>query len=176
MSKGTKFVLSLVLVINCNLMKKVILLGLMLVSFVGYPQEPNIDDLDEGEVVIDISHSDINDPNQIHTVVEVLPEYPGGIQEFYKYIAQNYRIPNELQKTGANGAIYINFVVEKDGSLSDIKVVRDLGYGTGAEAIRVLKLAGKWKAGLIDEKPVRVHHMLPIRLAVEAEQKVESKE
>ena len=99
----------------------------------------------------------------IHTVtgIEIRPEFPGGLSQFYKYIGKNYKVPDIK---GLNGKIIITFVVEKDGSLTDIKVLRDIGYGTGAEAIRVLKKCPKWIPGEQDGKKVRVIYTLPISI------------
>ncbi len=148
-------------------MKKVILFSLMLVSFVGYSQVPTIEDLEDGEVVIDSytpheQRDEERDENYIYTVVEVMPQYPGGMQEFGKFIVENFdtsNLPEEFK-----GKAIAMFVVEKDGSLSDIQIVRDLGYGTGKEAIRVLRLTEKWKPGLQNGKPVRVRYTLPINV------------
>lgn len=93
--------------------------------------------------------------------VEVAPDYPGGINEFYKYIGSEYRVPNIK---GLKGKVYVCFVVEKDGSLTDIKVIRDIGYGTGKEAQRVLENCKKWTPGLQDGKKVRVMYSLPISI------------
>jgi len=150
-------------------MKKVILLGLLLISFVGYSQTTN----DDGAVIIEIKNES-TDPNQIHTTVEIAAEYPGGIQEFRKFIAQNYRAPKVNHDL--KGAVIVTFVVETDGSLTDIKVIRDLGYGTGEEAVRVLKKSKKWKAGLQNGQPVRVRYTQPIHLNIEGNPAVKSEE
>jgi periplasmic protein TonB len=93
--------------------------------------------------------------------IEVKPDYPGGINEFYKYIGKKYRVPNVK---GLSGKVFVCFVVEKDGSLTDIKVIRDIGYGSGEEAIRVLKKCKKWSPGLQNGKKVRVLFSLPINI------------
>lgn len=93
--------------------------------------------------------------------IEVKPEFPGGIEKFYAFIAKNYRMPEE---EGLKGKVYVTFVVEKDGSLTDIKVLRDIGYGTGKEAIRVLKSTPKWSPGEQNGKKVRCTYSLPISL------------
>jgi beta-lactamase regulating signal transducer with metallopeptidase domain len=93
--------------------------------------------------------------------LEKKPEFPGGIEKFYQFVGTNYQAPEE---EGLKGKIYTTFIVEKDGSLSDFKVLRDIGYGTGKEAIRVLKLCPKWKPGTIDNKPVRTLYSLPITI------------
>jgi protein TonB len=153
-------------------MKKVILLGLMLVSFVGCSQitEKESDDVELHSDIYTEIHSEIIESvsNQIYIVADEMPKYSESIRKFREFVSENFK--NPTTDRDFKGQIILQFVVEKDGSLSDIKVVRDLGYGTGAEVIRVLKLAGKWKAGLIDEKPVRVRHILPIRVDVKANQ------
>lgn len=93
--------------------------------------------------------------------IESKPNFVGGIAGFYEFISKNYRTP-DVQ--GLKGKVIVSFVVEKDGSLVDVKVLKDLGYGTGAEAIRVLKLSPKWNPGLQDGKPVRVIFSLPITI------------
>jgi hypothetical protein len=91
--------------------------------------------------------------------IEVKPHFPSGLEKFYKFISKNFKVPNE---EGLVGKIFVTFVVEKNGSLSDIKVIRDMGYGTGKEAIRVLKRSPKWNAGEMNGKKVRVLYSLPI--------------
>lgn len=93
--------------------------------------------------------------------IEVKPDFPGGLEKFSKFISKNFKVPNE---EGLIGKIFVTFVVEKNGSLSDIKVIRDIGYGTGKEAIRVLKRSPKWNAGEMNGKKVRSSFSLPITL------------
>ncbi len=93
--------------------------------------------------------------------IEVKPEFPGGIGEFYKYFAKNYRTPNVKK---LNGKVYVSFIIEKDGSINEIKVLRDIGYGTGEEAIRVLKLSPNWKPGEQNGRKVRCSYNLPIAI------------
>lgn len=101
--------------------------------------------------------------NQIYNTagIEVKPDFPGGINKFYKYVGDNYQTPEE---DGLNGKVYVTFVVEKDGTLTDIKVIRDIGYGTGKEAIRVLKKSPRWSPGEQNGKKVRVLYSLPITI------------
>jgi protein TonB len=107
--------------------------------------------------------ADVVEDNNIYNSagIQVKPDFPGGIEKFYKYIANNYKTPEE---DGLKGKVYVNFVVEKDGSLTDIKVIRDIGYGTGKEAIRVLKNSPKWVPGEQNGKKVRVLYSLPISI------------
>ncbi|MBK0370820.1 energy transducer TonB [Flavobacterium agrisoli] len=94
-------------------------------------------------------------------VLDVKPTFPGGIEKFYKYVGTNFRQP-ELDSDQIF-KVYVSFVIEKDGSLTQIKVLQDPGYGLGKEAIRVLQsLKTKWNPGIINNKPVRTAYNLPI--------------
>lgn len=105
----------------------------------------------------------VEEDNNIYNTagIEVKPDFPGGIEKFYKFVAKNYQVPEE---EGLKGKVFVSFVVEKDGSLTDIKVIRDIGYGTGKEAIRVLKSCPKWNPGEQNGKKVRVLYSLPINI------------
>ncbi|KQX15197.1 energy transducer TonB [Flavobacterium sp. Root420] len=105
----------------------------------------------------------VEEDNQVYNTagIEVKPDFPGGIEKFYKFVGNNYKTPEE---EGLKGKVYVTFVVEKDGSLTDIKVLRDIGYGTGAEAIRVLKKCPRWTPGEQNGKKVRVLYSLPITI------------
>ena len=94
-------------------------------------------------------------------VLDKLPEFPGGINKFLAYVGNNFEKPElEVEKTIR---IYVTFVIEKDGSMTDIQVRKDPGYGLGSEAIRVLKsLKTKWQPGMIAGQPVRTAYNLPI--------------
>ena len=103
------------------------------------------------------------DENAIYntTFIEVKPQFPGGLQEFYNYIGKKYKTPNVK---GLKGRVLVTFVIEKDGSVTDIKVIEDIGYGTGEEAIRVLKKCKKWIPAEQNGKKVRVQYSLPINI------------
>lgn len=108
--------------------------------------------------------------NQMMPELDEKPDFPGGIQEFYKFIGANYKTP---KVQGLAGRIYVSFIVEKDGSLAGIKVLRDIGYGTGEEAIRVLQNSPKWTPGKYKGEPVRAMYSLPITIT--ATEKLEDK-
>src|SRR5690606_24998276 len=133
----------------------------------------NIEASDDGSIVLDDTHSeievksDIIHDNHIYVAVEVKPEFPGGIQKFYDFVKKEYRSPNVDRDLKGN--VIVEFVVEKDGSLTDIKVLRDIGHGTGAEAIRTLKKSRKWNPGIQNGVPVRVRYTLPIAVSVRAQ-------
>lgn len=96
------------------------------------------------------------------TDVEKKPEFPGGIQKFYKFFGQNFIPPDE---PGLNGKVIVSFVIEVDGSLSNFIIVKDLGFGTAQEAIRVLKISPKWKPATQDGVPVRSPFIMPISIS-----------
>lgn len=105
----------------------------------------------------------VEEDNTIYNTagIEVKPDFPGGLEKFYKYVGKNFQVPEE---EGLKGKVFVTFVVEKDGSLTDIKVLRDIGYGTGKEAIRVLKSCPRWNPGEQNGKKVRVLYSLPISI------------
>ncbi len=111
--------------------------------------------------VVDVPKTNTN--NLYNTAgVDVKPEFPGGIEEFYKYIARNFYAPTAKQFKG--GRIIASFIIEIDGSVSDIKVINDLGFGTKEETIRVLKDCIKWKPAEQNGQKVRCSYTLPITL------------
>ncbi|RAR72551.1 energy transducer TonB [Flavobacterium aciduliphilum] len=133
-------------------------------------QTPNsVDTIDNSNIYINNDSEQYNqnsveniDDNIYNTAsLDEKPDFPGGIEKFYKFIGQNFQVPEE---EGLKGKIFVTFVVEKDGSLSDIKVIRDIGYNTGKEAIRVLKYSPRWIPGKKDGKTVRVSYELPINI------------
>ena len=102
------------------------------------------------------------DPNKIFTAVEQVPEFPGGIEAFYKYLGKSIRYPAVAKENGTQGRVIVSFVCEKDGSLTDVKVARDIGDGCGDEAVRVVKASPHWKPGIQNGRPVRVAYSVPV--------------
>jgi len=96
--------------------------------------------------------------------VEVAPSFPGGLHTFYQWIATHYKYPKEAKEQGVSGTLQLSFIINEDGSLSGIRLIRDLGYGTGEEALRMIKECPKWLPGIINGKPIKVSYNLPIKL------------
>ena len=96
---------------------------------------------------------------------EEKPDYPGGITEFYRYLSRNFKYPSEALRNKISGKLFISFVVEKDGKLSNYKFKNDLGYGTREEAIRVFNECRNWNPGLQHGIPVKVSYNININLA-----------
>ncbi len=123
------------------------------------------------------------DPDKVDTPIatepfelaglQVKPQYPGGMSAFYEMVSENLRTPAIEPENDITLKVYITFVIEKDGSLSDIKVIRDAGYGMGQEAKRVIALSEKWSPGIIDGKPVRARYTLPITVNIKGTKKKE---
>lgn len=108
-------------------------------------------------------------PNQIFTAVEQAPAFPGGDAAFGKYLSKNIRYPAVARENNVQGRVILTFVVERDGSLTDIKVVRGIGSGCDEEAVRVLKSSPKWKPGIQNGRPVRVQYSIPVNFALAEE-------
>lgn len=101
---------------------------------------------------------------EIFMVVEENPEFPGGVKKMYEFIGKNLQYPPLARENNIQGKIVVNFVVDKDGSITNVKVVsKPLGWGCEEEAIRVVKMMPKWKPGMQRNKPVRVSYNLPIK-------------
>lgn len=102
------------------------------------------------------------DTDQVFQVVEVDPEFPGGTEALYKYLAGNVKYPEKAKADGTEGRVIVSFVVEKDGSVTDAKVMRSVSDEVDAEALRVVQGMPKWTPGMQQGTPVRVHYNLPI--------------
>ncbi|WP_443945711.1 TonB family protein [Pedobacter sp. AW1-32] len=102
--------------------------------------------------------------------IEKQPEFPGGLKQFYKYLGGSIRYPKEAQDHNIQGKVFLSFVVEKDGSLTDIKITRGLGGGTDEEAIRVLEESPKWNPGIQNGKAVRVKYNINVNFTLNDEQ------
>jgi protein TonB len=133
---------------------KYFLLLLTFFSFqIGFSQDEK--PVNDEKVILETQNYDFSS-------VGVKPEFPGGIEAFYKFIGSNFRTPEVKGFKG--GRLIVTFVIEKDGSIVDVKTIRDLGYGTTQEAIRVLQNSPKWKPGEFKGRIVRVMYTLPITL------------
>jgi bla regulator protein blaR1 len=103
-----------------------------------------------------------DDDNTELTIVEQQPEFKGGMGEFYKFLKSNLQYTPRMMSHDVQGKVIIQLTVEKDGSLTDIKAVHDIGCGAADEAIRVLKLSPKWQPGYQNGESVKVKYTLPI--------------
>jgi TonB family protein len=106
----------------------------------------------------------------VFTVVEKQPEFPGGVKEMYNFLAENIKYPEEAVKAGAEGRVFLSFIVTTEGEIADVKILKGLGYGFDEEALRVLSKFPKWQPGSQDGKPVNVKFNLPINFQLEEDE------
>ncbi len=103
---------------------------------------------------------------EIFTVVEESPSYPGGDEARIRFLQQNIQYPQMARESGIQGTVYVTFVVEKNGSVTDVRVLRGIGGGCDEEAVRVIKAMPKWNPGKQRGKPVRVQFNMPIKFTL----------
>lgn len=103
----------------------------------------------------------VTDPNGVYDVPEVSAQFPSGDQGLQWFLANNLKYPKKCQENGIQGKVLVQFVVQKDGSITEIKVLRSVDPRLDAEAVRVVKKMPKWKPGMVDGKPVRSRFTLP---------------
>lgn len=99
--------------------------------------------------------------------VEVLPEFPGGEEAMYKYIGENLIYPKDAKKNAIQGVVVATFIIDRDGSVTDVVLVRDIGAGCGEAAVNLIKSMPRWVPGQILGKPVRVRYTLPFRFKLD---------
>ena len=123
-----------------------------------------------GGVEIDYVYDNTSDeladdnPDKIHQVVEVQPEFPGGMKEMMKFIQNSLKYPEAAKAAGVEGKAFVQFVVKADGSISDVEIMRSSGNESlDAEALRVVKAMPKWSPGTQGGKPVNVQYTLPVQ-------------
>ena len=124
---------------------------------------------DANDEIIDLSEEDFpqeEEPtppeDRIYTVVEQQPEFPGGEAAMMAYIKKNLKYPASASENGIQGRVTLSFVVEKDGSISNIEILRSPAEELSQEAIRLVKSVPIWKPGVLKGKKVRVKYVLPI--------------
>jgi TonB family protein len=109
-------------------------------------------------------------------VVEQMPEYPGGPSALFEYLAKNIRYPESAEKAGIQGRVIATFVVMKDGSISNVKVVKSVSPELDTEALRVLSAMPNWTPGMQNGKAVNVKYTVPISFALPDSKIEETKE
>jgi protein TonB len=98
----------------------------------------------------------------IYTTIDVYPRFPGGDQARFYFLRTNIRYPEAAVKTGVEGIVMVVFVIEKDGSVSNVEVSKGIGSGCDEEAVRVIKLMPRWEPGKRSGRAVRVLVRMPI--------------
>lgn len=129
--------------------------------------EVNLDvEITEETVIEDIIFEEAPEEekaDEIFTIVEDQPSFQGGGNAaFLKWVGKNLKYPSQAQRMGIEGKVYVQFVIEKDGSVTDVQAIKGIGGGADEEAVRVIKSAPKWTPGKQRGRPVRVRMILPI--------------
>ena len=104
--------------------------------------------------------------DEVFSVVEEMPVFPGGNNEFYEYVAKNLKYPRKALKAQVEGKVIVRFVVAEDGDVSDIEILKGIGYDCDEEAIRVLESSPKWIPGKQQGKNVKVRVMVPLTFSI----------
>ena len=142
-------------------------------EIVEVPDEEEIEeeievDLDieitEEEVIEEIVFEEVEEEvaEEIFTIVEDPASPDGGMQAFYQFVQKKMKYPSQARRMGIEGRVFVEFVVDKDGSLVDVKAIKGIGAGCDEEAVRVIKMHPNWKPGKQRGKPVKQKIVLPI--------------
>jgi len=99
---------------------------------------------------------------EVFTIVEEMPAFPGGEAERNKFLAENIQYPQQATENGIQGTVYVSFVVDSKGNVTDVKILRGIGGGCDEEALRVVRMMPKWHPGKQNGKNVRVLFNMPI--------------
>lgn len=109
------------------------------------------------------AQSEVSEDDAVFVVVEEQAEFPGGLDSMYAYIHKNLKYPELAKEKGIEGRVFVQFVIEKDGSISNVKILRGIGGGCEEAAVEMIKNMPKWKPGKQRGKPVRFQFTLPIK-------------
>lgn len=143
-------------------------------EIIEVPDEEEIEDEIEVELDVEVTEETVvedivfeeapeeENVDEIFDIVEDQPEFPGGISAFYGYVGKNMKYPKQARRMGIEGKVYVQFVVDKDGTVTDVRAVKGIGAGCDEEAERVLKSSPKFKPGKQRGRPVKVRMMMPI--------------
>ena len=105
--------------------------------------------------------------NKIYDVAEVLPEFPGGTSALMQWLRNNMHYPQAALEAGIQGRVYVRFIVEKDGSITNAEVLRTIDPLLNAEALRLVNAMPKWSPAKVDGKPVRFRYTIPISFQIQ---------
>lgn len=147
---------------------------IQLPEIIEVPDEEEIEEEIEVELDVEVTEETViedivfeeapaeEEVDEVFTIVEDQPEFPGGMAAFYKYVGDNMEYPSQARRMGIEGRVYVQFVVDKDGTITEVKAVKGIGAGCDEEAEKVLRQAPKFKPGKQRGRPVKVRMVLPI--------------
>lgn len=103
---------------------------------------------------------------EVYTIVHEPAQFPGGIEFYYDYLTMQLRYPKSAQKSGIQGRVFVQFIVEKDGAITNAKVVKGIGGGCDEEALRVIQSMPNWNPGRVEGQPVRQKMMQNVQFII----------
>ncbi len=150
-------------------MKKIIFLLLITMPLFGIAQKDSTIIEDDFEEIIDapLPPPYPDKKEVVVQIVEKMAEYPGGNGAMSKFIQKNLKYPKKARKKEIEGRVIIQFVINKEGKVTKAKILRDIGYGCGEEALKVVNKMPKWKPATQRGKPVKVMMTLPFNFKLE---------
>ncbi len=146
---------------------------IQLPEIIEVPDEEEIEEEIEVELDLEVTEEEVvedfvfeeapeEEVDEVFTIVEDQPAFPGGNAAFYKFVASNMTYPAQARRMGIEGRVFVQFVVDKDGSVTEVKAVKGIGAGCDREAERVLNSSPKWTPGKQRGRSVKVRMVLPI--------------
>lgn len=145
-----------------------------------YVTGPTIVQPNTAETILAAGTTSLPMPTQgddsIYQKAEKSPEYPGGDQAFFEYLVKNIHYPDKAKENKVMGTVFVNFIVEKNGAITHVKVLKGIGSGCDEEAVRVVSQMAPWKPGQDKGKPVRVGYVLPIKFSLDDSKEKEKEE
>ncbi|MFY0607808.1 MAG: TonB family protein [Cyclobacteriaceae bacterium] len=106
------------------------------------------------------------EPEIFEGIVESMPSFPGGMSAFYAFVSDNLKYPRQAKKDHTTGRVFVQFIIDTDGSLTEVKAIKGIGSGCDAEAVRVIEKSPKWNPGKQRGRTVKVRMVLPIQFAL----------
>lgn len=143
-------------------------------EIVEVPDEEEIEEEIEVELDVEVTEETVveeivfeeapeeEEVDEVFTIVEDQPQFPGGMPAFYKFVGDNMKYPAQARRMGIEGRVFVQFVVDKDGTVTEVKSVKGIGAGCDEEAERVLRMSPKFKPGKQRGRAVKVRMVLPI--------------
>jgi protein TonB len=122
-----------------------------------------------GEVIFEepVEEAKGEDPNKVFLVVEQPPEFEGGLEAMYKFISKNMKYPASARRMNIEGSVFVGFVVDADGRISETSIIKGISADCDKEALRVVQMMPKWRPGKQSGRPVRVKFVLPIKFRLD---------
>jgi len=129
----------------------------------------SVDQEGTGEVIFEepVEEAKGEDPNKVFLVVEQPPEFEGGLEAMYKFISKNMKYPASARRMNIEGSVFVGFVVDADGKISETSIIKGISADCDKEALRVVQMMPKWRPGKQSGRPVRVKFVLPIKFRLD---------